>query len=287
MKPENRAMPAPLPAPEGCAESAATDRRPAIAICSPALDAVSGVSTHANLLLGSVLARHFRLIHFQVGSEGRQESAAVRAVRTLMAPLSLVAFLLRERPAILHLNTSMALKPLCRDTVLAAVARVMRIAVISQIHGGLLPQELVAGRSGLPRLLRGALGLNSAVVVLSQQELTAYRQFSPSLRIECIPNAIDPVAYAGQSQRGGNAYCNACCNACCVACCSAARTASCNRLQDRACAAGCPRAPSPQVLRLLYVGRLIPEKGLFEALDAIALLVSAGRRLAFTIAGSG
>lgn len=43
---------------------------------SPALDAVSGASTHANMLLASPLAEHFDLLHFQVGSEGRRGKTA-------------------------------------------------------------------------------------------------------------------------------------------------------------------------------------------------------------------
>ena len=150
MKPErqrgSRSAPLTSAAPSACAPSKTVPLHlPAVAICSPALTAVSGVSTHANMLLGSVLERQFRLMHFQVGSEGRSEAAITRAVRTCLTPLTLATFLLRERPAILHLNTSMALRPFCRDAVLAAVARLLRIRVISQIHGGRLPQEM-----GLP-----------------------------------------------------------------------------------------------------------------------------------------
>ena len=48
-----------------------------VVICSPALTAVSGVSTHANLLFGSPLANEFELLHFQVGSEGREEAGKI------------------------------------------------------------------------------------------------------------------------------------------------------------------------------------------------------------------
>lgn len=45
-----------------------------VVLLGPDLKAVSGVSSHLSQILGSHLAREFRLVHFQVGSEGRSES---------------------------------------------------------------------------------------------------------------------------------------------------------------------------------------------------------------------
>ena len=39
-----------------------------VLLCGPSRAAVSGVSTHLNLLMGSRLAEDFDLLHFQVGS---------------------------------------------------------------------------------------------------------------------------------------------------------------------------------------------------------------------------
>lgn len=271
--------------------SIATSSLPAVAICSPALWAVSGVSTHAAILLKSRLIRRFRLLHFQLGSEGRSEAPGARAIRTLLTPWRLLRFLHAERPAILHLNTSMALRPILRDGVLAMLARAHGVRVVMQIHGGQMPQQLCRSRSqsraptavlagaqeraadrfALPpggwvmqRLLQTILALNDAVVVLSMQEQAAYRQFCPGLQVLRIPNGIDldtddcRDAARGQDETTG---------------------------ED---AISCPAYKATKTaLRLLYLGRLIPEKGLYEALDAVAVLVKAGRKLHFTIAGAG
>src|SRR4029077_20994912 len=58
-------------------------------LLGPRRDALSGVSTHLNLLLGSRLAEEFALIHFEVGSEGRNEGALGRVVRLIVSPLRL------------------------------------------------------------------------------------------------------------------------------------------------------------------------------------------------------
>lgn len=97
------------------------------------------------LLLQSALPREFRFVLFQVGSEGRG-TAARQSVAPLLSPVLFLIALLRERPAIVHLNTSMEPKSYWRDVVYLAIAKLMRKRVVYQVHGGALPQEFfVAG----------------------------------------------------------------------------------------------------------------------------------------------
>ncbi|HSS27952.1 MAG TPA: hypothetical protein VLL50_08345, partial [Usitatibacter sp.] len=56
---------------------------PVVLMLGPDRAAVSGVSTHVNLLMDSPLGEDFELVHFQVGSEGRGESAPGRLLRLL------------------------------------------------------------------------------------------------------------------------------------------------------------------------------------------------------------
>ena len=60
--------------------------QPVLLLLGPHRAAVSGVSTHINLLMDSGLAEDFDLVHFQVGSEGREEGAAGRFLRLLVSP---------------------------------------------------------------------------------------------------------------------------------------------------------------------------------------------------------
>ena len=221
--------------------------RPKVVICSPALDAVSGVSTHAGLLFASTLADDFELLHFQVGSEGRQESRSARLLRRLASPLQLARLIRRERPAIIHLNTSMDHKACWRDSMLLLVAKVFGVRVLQQVHGGAMPAEMVAQHPLCAALLRRLLRASDAVSVLSRAEQAAYRAFCPAAHLVRIPNAIDCATPPEGLRR---------------------------HAQD---------AP----LRLVYIGRLITEKGLFDILAAVALLRDRGRRLRLDIAGSG
>lgn len=216
-------------------------------ILSPALDAVSGVSTHANMLLASPLAEDFDLLHFQVGSEGRKESVFQKFRRFLLSPFELALALFRHRPHIVHLNTSLDAKAYWRDWGYLVVAKLLGAKVVNQIHGGALPRDLFSGNAFLTWLLRRFICLSDVVSILSREEYRAYTDFAPQARIVHIPNAIDPTALLGVI-----------------------------RPPDRA-----------RPLKLVYVGRLAREKGLFEAVAAMAALCAEGRLLSFDIAGAG
>jgi len=75
-------------------------KRPAVLLLGPSRDAISGVTTHVNSLLDSRLAGQFALEHFQVGSEGRAESAASRWLRLAVSPFALAAAVLRRGAAV-------------------------------------------------------------------------------------------------------------------------------------------------------------------------------------------
>mgnify|MGYP003596562091 CR=1 FL=1 len=64
---------------------------PSLLMLGPDLNAVSGISTHLNQLIGSSVGQRFRWRHFQVGSEGRRESPAQKLVRMVVSPLQFAA----------------------------------------------------------------------------------------------------------------------------------------------------------------------------------------------------
>ncbi len=218
-----------------------------VAILGPSLTAVSGVSTHLKQLFGSPLANQVRLLHFQVGSEGRRENSVQKLARFVWSPLSFAVFLLRHRPQIVHLNTSLEPKSYWRDIAYLLVARILGRKVVYQVHGGALPDEFFAGNALLTGLLRRVLSMPDVVVLLAQTELAAYRKFVPKQHLEVVANAIDaaPLVSAPIHAKTG--------------------------------------AP----LHLAYLGRLAENKGIFESVEALAMLVGEGRDLRLSIAGGG
>lgn len=229
-------------------ESEAPACKPTVVLFGPSLAAVSGVSTHLNQLLGSVIASEFHLLHFQVGSEGRTETSLAKLARFLWSPLHLAIFLCRRRPDIVHLNSSLERKAFWRDLVYLLVSRFCRRPVVLQIHGGYLPAEFCAGSRILSSILRRALSMPEAIVLLAEAERVAYSRFVPSAHIRVVANAIE----VGPSLSGGKTDL---------------------RQGDD--------------LKLVYVGRLATEKGIPDALEAIDLLRRGGVCTYFKIAGSG
>lgn len=223
-------------------------KRTAALLLGPHRDAVSGVSTHLNLLFSSRLAEEFSLVHFQVGSEGRNESTAARFVRFLTSPILLAATIIARRVAIVHLNTALNARAYWRDLVYLVVAKICGTRVLYQVHGGALPQEFFGRNRILVALLRATLQLPDAIVVLARVELEAYRKFAPRQQILMLPNSVDWLLYAQVVRKQSD-----------------------------------PGAP----LRLLYIGRLAREKGVYEVLHGLKLARAQGTRAQLVVAGSG
>jgi glycosyltransferase involved in cell wall biosynthesis len=220
--------------------------RPGVVILGPCRAAVSGVSTHVNVLLRSALAREFHLVHFQVGSEGRSESAARRAARLLASPFRLAWEIVCSRAAVVHINTSLDARAYWRDLAYVAVAKLCRARVVYQVHGGALPAQFFADRMR-SSWLRATLAWPDVIVVLASVEAQAYRAFVPGQRVALVPNGIECDVFSACPNRS--------------------------------------RAAAP--LKLLYIGRLIATKGLFESLEAMAALRRLGVEAELVVAGEG
>ena len=65
--------------------------------------------------------------------------------------------LLRERPAIVHINSAMDPKAFWRDLVYLMVARVLGRRIVYQIHGGQLPDAFTRGSAAFAWLVRAVL----------------------------------------------------------------------------------------------------------------------------------
>src|SRR6185369_13159801 len=222
---------------------------PAVLVLGPARSAVSGVSTHLNLLFSSELASSFRLLHFQVGSEGRNEGRMSRLARLLISPVALLATIVSRRVRVVHINSSLNRGAFWRDLAYLLVAKACGSPVLYQVHGGDLPEDFFRGRSVLTRFLKGVLNLPEAVAVLASVELRAYRRFLPARPVLLLPNAVDCEAMA---------------------------------MASRPC-----HAPPAGPLCLVYIGRLADGKGLDETLLALQMAHSRGVRARLTIAGAG
>jgi glycosyltransferase involved in cell wall biosynthesis len=223
-------------------------RNPVVLLLGPHRAAVSGVSTHLNLLMASTLAEEFEVVHFQVGSEGRSEGAAGRFLRLVLSPFFLAATIIFRHVSIVHLNTSLNPRAYWRDLGYLAVSKMLGARVVYQVHGGALPQRFFAKSRSLTAFLRWTLKVPDLVLVLAQCELEAYRDFVPEQQVVALPNGIDCRPYG---------------------------------------AIPTVRSEPDQPLRLVYIGRLAREKGLYETLQGLRLAHELGVDARLVVAGSG
>jgi glycosyltransferase involved in cell wall biosynthesis len=218
-----------------------------VLLLGPSREALSGVSTHVSLLMGSALATEFRIEHFQVGSEGRAESPPRRLARLAWSPFALGAGILRSGAQIVHINTSLNAGAFWRDLAYAVAARLCGARAVYQVHGGAL-RRFTAGWRPLASLL---LRLPDAVVVVSQAERGAWSDIVPGQDVTVVPNGIDGTPYRRPEAIPSS------------------------RMDARA------------PLKLVYLGRLASGKGLEESLSGLAIARDAGVRAQLVIAGAG
>ncbi len=221
---------------------------PVILLLGPHRKAVSGVSTHLNLLMGSKLADDYEVVHFQVGSEGREEGVLGRLMRLVLSPFFLAATILFRQVSLVHINTSLNTRAYWRDLAYLALAKALGARVVYQVHGGALPQRFFAKSRGLTSFLRFTLKAPDLILVLAQVELEAYRDFVPEQRVVALPNGIDCRPYAALRQVS---------------------------------------AQGAQALRIVYMGRIAREKGLYETLQGLRLAHELGVDARLVIAGGG
>jgi glycosyltransferase involved in cell wall biosynthesis len=222
-------------------------KRPVVLVLGPSRDAISGVATHLGCLLGSPLAGRFELVHLQVGSEGRDEGTLGKLWRLAASPFELAAAIVRWDASIVHINTSLDTRGYLRDLAYLAVAKLFGARVVYQMHDNLF-RAFDKPRSAFAPGLGSLARWPDAVVVLSEREAQAWRARGLAPELHVVPNGIDCAPFLRQNR-----------------------------------AAPDPAAP----LKLIYVGRLAPRKGLLESIEALRLARSRGVAARLVIAGAG
>jgi glycosyltransferase involved in cell wall biosynthesis len=158
--------------------------------------------------------------------------------------------LARRRFDVMVVNTSHDWRSLTRDIPLLLVARHLCGRTVVQFHGGQSDRLVARGDLLFKAASALLLRLADGVLVLSSEEQRCLQRFSPRGRFYVVANAFRPTF---EAQRGEG------------------------RLRW---------SLGERVATVLFVGRLIREKGIFDTLDALAR-VNHGTNWQLLIAGDG
>jgi glycosyltransferase involved in cell wall biosynthesis len=156
----------------------------------------------------------------------------------------------RPRPDAIVVQTSHDWRSVARDLVLVSALARGGPPIVLQWHGSRADLVAAKGHRVLKRATLLLLGAVRGALVLSSEERAAFESLAPGARLEVVVNPFVPLAGAGTRDGG------------------AARSET-------------------AASRLLFTARLLPEKGVFDVLDALALLVRRGRRADLVVAGAG
>jgi glycosyltransferase involved in cell wall biosynthesis len=152
-----------------------------------------------------------------------------------------------SKPDCIVVQTSHDWRALARDLVLVPLIRRRVRTIVLQWHGSRADLVSSPGEQPLKQATRLLLRGVDGAFVLSSEELAGFRPLAPGTRLEVVSNPFTPLAGPQDEER--------------------ARTAT---------------PPG----RLLFVARLLPEKGVFDVVDALSLLLQR-RQAHLVIAGAG
>ena len=147
--------------------------------------------------------------------------------------------LIRARPDLMLVHTSHDWKTVVRDVLLLLATRGRRTPTVLQMHGSQPETLLQPGNTVFKTLSRWVVSLSDAVMVLSSEEQSTWRQFYPKGRFYVVTN---PFVAPNVHQPGPGSQ------------------------------SPWRQAMRPGVPVLLFVGRLMEKKGIFDLLNALAQL---------------
>ncbi len=179
--------------------------RMSVFVCGPPLSAVGGGPTHLRNMLASSLNERYDLVQFEIGSRGRESPASeekpiAQILRLVWSPVLLIWKIIRMRPTLVHLNTSLNHKGFWRDIGYLMISKALRRKVIVQIHGGSL--ERFCHSSPILRYVSSTVfRIADAVVVLSSAEKRNFEKISNLKKLAVIPNAVNIGDYYRESPR--------------------------------------------------------------------------------------
>lgn len=227
-------------------------KKASVLLCGPPLSAVGGGPAHMRNMLSSPLRDKYRLVHFETGSRGTESPAQDESPKAKAVRIVTSPFALGW--AIMKSKPKVVHLNSVFDR--KALFRDTAYLLVSKLLGrGVVFQfhggslDALSRNRWMQRMVRAIYSMPDALVLLATSEKRGLEALGVRNRAVIIPNAVDVSRYRGAKNS----------------------------------------SHSGRLKRVIYMGRLVREKGIFEAIEAIEILRQRAqfREIELRIAGSG
>jgi glycosyltransferase involved in cell wall biosynthesis len=166
-----------------------------VLITTPSLERSSNVSGVAAVVRGiqdRCSGGSWRHVPEIIGRRDGDRGGLHWILAQFLLPLRFAKSVLREKPAIIHINGPLSSLSIFRDASLVVVGRLFAIPVIYHLHGG--PYIAARPTNGVMRLVvKFALSTSQRILVLGRAEADFVKEIydAPEARVRVVPNAVD------------------------------------------------------------------------------------------------
>lgn len=173
-------------------------RSPTALWVSTALGTRGGVASSVRTLARSPLRTVWSARHIATHRDG---PASAKIAAFGWGAIKFVVILLIDRPDVVHLHAA-SYGSFVRKATLAALARLVGVPVVLHVHGA----EFHTFHERSPRVvqswIRSTLNASAVVLALGDRWADRLRTIAPAAPVVVVPNAVIPVAPAGEPADG-------------------------------------------------------------------------------------
>jgi len=229
-----------------------------IAILGPSPPSSGGIRTNIQHMLRSPLKKNYKFFPFQTGSpkygtaQYFNERIYTKICRVINSLISYTIFLSKNSPDIIHINTSFSRYSFWRDSLYLLISKLFRKKILLQMHGGALDEFWKCNFSFLRPFIKLALEIPEQVIVLSSVQKKPFDELHVRQKVQVVPNMVG----ADKFNIKGNFRCNV------------------DILLDH-------------MVILFVAAHFFREKGIWEVLKTVPLVVKEHKKAIFILVGGG
>ena len=160
-----------------------------VLITAPSLDENLNVSGLSTVVRQIIKYRQSEFVHFVAGRQDGDENRLLWMLSQVVLPIRFLQRIRSSSPDVVHINTALTVRAVCRDALLARCSRFAGRPVVLSIHGGENLREPFKS-SYVENLAGLMLRRTGRVLVLSEDERKFLAERWPGIGTDVLPNAV-------------------------------------------------------------------------------------------------